>query len=74
VLQMATLDPAIFLRREGTMGTVEPGRGADLVLLDGDPTASIANLHKVTGVVRAGRYLDRADLDEVEKRAKASLN
>ncbi len=73
VLQMTTLDPAIFLHREATMGVVEPGHDADLVLLDADPTASVANLHRVAGVVRAGRYLDRRALDAIEARAAAAL-
>ena len=73
VLQMTTLDPARFLRREKTMGTVERGRNADLVLLDADPTKDVANLHRVSAVVRAGRYLSRVDLDAIESRARASL-
>lgn len=73
ILQMTTLDPARFLRRDGRMGTVESGKAADLVLLDGDPTADVANLHKIAGVVRDGRYLDRAALDAIEARAAAAL-
>lgn len=73
ILQMATLDPAIFLHREAKAGTVEVGKSADLVLLDADPTASAANLHRIRGVVRAGRYLDRAMLDRIEARAAAAL-
>jgi imidazolonepropionase-like amidohydrolase len=73
VLQMTTLDPARFLKREATMGTVEPGRNADLVILDADPTRTVANLHRVSAVVRDGRYLTRADLDAIESRARAAL-
>ncbi|HEY0747091.1 MAG TPA: amidohydrolase family protein [Steroidobacteraceae bacterium] len=73
VLQMTTVDPARFLQRETTMGTVERGKNADLVLLDADPTKAIANLHRVSAVVRAGRYLSRADLDALETRAQDSL-
>jgi hypothetical protein len=73
VLQMTTLDPARFLQREAIMGTVERGRNADLVLLEADPTKDVANLHRVSAVVRAGRYLNRADLDAIESRARDSL-
>lgn len=73
VLQMTTIGPAIFLHREATMGTVEPGRSADLVLLKGDPVGSVANLHRIAAVVRAGRLLDRTDLDAIEHRVAASL-
>src|SRR5262249_33495643 len=41
-LQAATRDPARFLGRED-LGTVDPGKLADLVLLDGDPLADIHN-------------------------------
>lgn len=73
VLQMTTVDPARFLHRETTMGTVETGKNADLVLLQDDPTQAVANLHGVVAVVRAGRFHDRADLDAVRGRAEASL-
>ena len=74
ILQMTTIDPARFLGREAGMGTVEAGRAADLVLLDGDPTVDVANLHKVAGVVRAGRYLDHEALDGIAARAAATLS
>ena len=70
---MTTRDAAVFLHREATMGTIAAGRNADLVLLDDDPTVSVANLHRVAGVVRAGRYLDRAELEAIEARAAAAL-
>ena len=73
VLQMTTLDAARFLHRENTMGTVEPGRAADLVLLTSNPLASVANLHRVSGVVRGGRWLDTAAFDALRERAAASL-
>ena len=73
ILRMTTLDPATFLDREATMGTVEAGKAADLVLLDGDPLASVANMHRVAAVVRAGRYLDRATLDTMAAQARQRL-
>jgi hypothetical protein len=56
VLQMVTSDAAEFLGRESTLGTVEEGKQADLVLLDANPIENVAALHAITGVVRAGRY------------------
>jgi imidazolonepropionase-like amidohydrolase len=56
ILQMATVNAAEFLGRTDTMGTVEVGKDADIVLLSGDPTENLANLHDIAGVVRAGRY------------------
>jgi imidazolonepropionase-like amidohydrolase len=56
ILQMATINAAEFLGRTDTMGTVDAGRDADIVLLSGDPTERVAHLHDIAGVVRAGRY------------------
>jgi len=70
VLQMTTLNPAEFLGRTGTMGSIEVGKNADIVLLDGNPVESVQNLHNVYGVVRAGFYYSRADLDALKARAK----
>lgn len=63
ILQMATINPAEYLGRRDTMGTVEPGRNADLVLLDADPLERVDNLHRIAGVVRAGFYSSRRELD-----------
>ena len=71
-LQAATLNPARFLGKEKEMGQVEVGRQADLVLLDGDPTRDIANLNKIAGVVAAGRYYSRRELDEMLAQAEAA--
>ena len=64
-LQTATLNPARFLGRTADLGTVEQGKLADLVLLDADPLADIANTQKIRGVILAGRYFDRAALDRM---------
>ncbi len=62
-LQTATILPARFLDRTNDFGTVEKGRMADLVLLDADPTADIANTRKIAAVVANGRAYSRGDLD-----------
>jgi imidazolonepropionase-like amidohydrolase len=69
-LRTATLNPAKFLGREATLGTVEPGKEADLVLLDADPLADIANTTKIRAVVSRGLLLDRAALDGMLKAAE----
>jgi imidazolonepropionase-like amidohydrolase len=62
-LRAATLTPARVLGRADSLGTVEPGRLADLVLLDADPLADIRNTRRIHAVVADGRLLDRAALD-----------
>lgn len=67
VLQMTTVEAGRFLGRDD-LGVVEAGSPADLVLLEGDPTVDVGNLHRVTAVVRAGRHLGRTDLDGIQER------
>ena len=62
-LRAATLNPARYLELQDSLGTVEPGKAADLVLLDADPLADIRNTRRIRAVVRAGKLLDRAALD-----------
>ncbi len=66
VLQAATLNGARFLNREATMGTVEVNKNADLVLLDANPIADVANLSKIAGVVNAGKFFAKSDLDAMK--------
>ena len=44
-------------------GTVEAGRRADVVLLDANPLQDIANTSKIAGVMIAGRWLPKSELD-----------
>jgi len=64
-LQTATLNPAKLLHATDSLGTVAPGKLADLVLLDADPLQDIANTTAIRGVVANGRYFDRAALDQL---------
>ena len=64
-LQTATLNPAKFLHATDSLGTVAPGKLADLVLLDADPMVDIANITLIRAVVANGRYYNRATLDQL---------
>jgi hypothetical protein len=64
-LQAATLNPSMYLGRTKDFGTVEVGRLADLVILEANPLSDIRNTERIAGVVTAGRYLDRQELDHL---------
>jgi imidazolonepropionase-like amidohydrolase len=64
-LQAATRSPAEFLGRFATEGTVQVGKKANLVLLDGDPLADIANTRRVAAVVVAGRLISGPELQTI---------
>jgi imidazolonepropionase-like amidohydrolase len=61
-LQAATREPAAWLGALDSLGTVQPGRVADLVLLDADPLADIRNTRRIRVVIADGRLVDRAAL------------
>jgi imidazolonepropionase-like amidohydrolase len=54
VLQMATLGAARVMKRDADLGSIAPGRLADLILVDGDPAARISDIRRVTTVVKDG--------------------
>ncbi len=71
-LRDATFGAVTFLGREHDFGTVEVGKTADLVLLEGSPLDNIANTQRINAVVRAGNYLDRSALDQMLTQARAA--
>jgi imidazolonepropionase-like amidohydrolase len=77
-LQAATINAARALQWDDRIGTVEEGKLADIVLLDGNPLEEITNTRKISAVVVNGRYLDRQMLDallmETEPGAEAPVN
>jgi imidazolonepropionase-like amidohydrolase len=64
-LRAATLDPARYLGATDSLGSIEPGKRADLVLLDANPLEDIRNTTKIAAVVAAGRLYDRAALQKL---------
>src|SRR5438876_136052 len=64
-LQAATRDAARCLGSAHVGGTVEPGKFADLVVLDGDPLAAIGNTRRIHAVICRGRYLGPEDRDRI---------
>jgi len=71
-LETATTNPALFLGLSKTWGRVEPGYTANLVLLTADPLADISNTDKIDAVILNGKFLDRAQLDQMLRDARES--
>ncbi len=65
VLEGATRLACQWLGVDGDRGTVEPGKSADLLLLDADPLENVSNTRKIAAVIVRGRYLPRAELDRM---------
>ncbi len=62
-LRTATRNPAEFFGISDRTGTIEKGKWADLILLEADPIADIANTKKIRAVIANGRLFTRTDLD-----------
>lgn len=58
VIQAATRLPATFIRKDKDLGTVEPGKLADIIVLDADPLQDIKNIRRINTVMKEGRVLD----------------
>jgi imidazolonepropionase-like amidohydrolase len=63
-LRAGTIESARSLGYDKDVGSLEPGKLADLVVLDADPTADIRNSDKVSKVMINGRLYDAATLNE----------
>ncbi len=63
-LVSGTVNPAKFFGMEGEFGQITAGAAADLILLDANPLEEITNLQQMSGVMVAGRWLSKGDIDE----------
>jgi dihydroorotase-like cyclic amidohydrolase len=69
-LAAATRNPALFWGASESLGSVKPGRRADLVVLDANPLEDIRHTQKINAVVLNGQYLNRRALDGLLAQAR----
>jgi hypothetical protein len=62
-LKLATVNPARYMGRENELGAIEPGKLADMVLLEKNPLDDISNTQTIDTVIANGRVFRREDLD-----------
>jgi len=64
-LQTATVNPAKFLGTTDSLGTIEKGKIADMVLLDANPLLDINNTQQIRAVFLNGKYLSKKTLESM---------
>jgi imidazolonepropionase-like amidohydrolase len=63
-LRIASWNGALFLGQQERIGSIAPGKDADLVVVKGDPSKNIADIEKVEIVFKDGVGYDPAKLVE----------
>jgi imidazolonepropionase-like amidohydrolase len=66
-LQTATRNPAEFLGKLDSLGAIEEGKIADLVLLEANPFEDIRNTRKIYAVILGGKMIQKSSLSEIGK-------
>lgn len=61
-ISAATRNPAILMNQEGVWGTLTAGAVADILIVDGDPSAKISDTRRIDMVIQGGRTVDRESL------------
>jgi imidazolonepropionase-like amidohydrolase len=64
VLRMATLTSATVMGVEKNRGVIAPGKIADMILVDGDPTQNIHDIRNVSSVIKNGKVYDPAEIEK----------
>ncbi|MEW6735817.1 MAG: amidohydrolase family protein [Acidobacteriota bacterium] len=75
ILESGTRNPALYFNELNEVGTVEVGKRADLILVDGNPLQNVTNVFKRSGVMLRGRWLSASEinktLDEIATTVKS---
>jgi imidazolonepropionase-like amidohydrolase len=62
VLRMATLGAARVMKRDSELGSIAPGKLADLIVVDGNPVKRIGDIRRVSLVIKDGSVYEPAAL------------
>ena len=72
-LRAATLSGAWYIGMDRDLGSIEPGKLADLIVLDADPLADIRNSEQVHYTMVNGRIFDARTMNEVGNHPRQRL-
>jgi imidazolonepropionase-like amidohydrolase len=63
-LRAGTINVARYFRTEARTGTLQQGKEASAILVDGNPLDDVANAWKISGVLVRGTWLPKAEIDQ----------
>ncbi|MGO3300490.1 MAG: amidohydrolase family protein, partial [Pseudoalteromonas sp.] len=72
-IRAATLDPAKYIGLDKNIGSLEVGKLADLIVIDGNPLINIRATDKVDYTMINGRLFDAATMNEVGKKQREKM-
>lgn len=64
-IQTATIIPARVMSMDKSTGSIEEGKRADLIIVDGDPLKNIRDIRNVTTVIKGGHIYDPGTLHKL---------
>jgi len=73
VLKMTTANAALAMNKDTEFGTVEIGKGADLLLLNSNPLDNLDNLQDKDGLMIRGIWLSREEINKIEDKMKIAF-
>jgi cytosine/adenosine deaminase-related metal-dependent hydrolase len=74
-LRTGTVNAALALHEIDSLGTIDTGKRADLLLLDASPLTDVRNVNRRVGVLLRGRWLPESELQlRLESVARAVTN
>lgn len=74
ILQAATINGAKYFRKEKTIGSIDIGKQADLVLLSANPVTDIKNTQAVDTVFKGSQVYEKSALDKMKADVKELAN
>jgi hypothetical protein len=64
ILRMATWTSALVMGANKDSGVIAPGKLADMILVDGDPTKNIRDINNITTVIKGGKVFEPAAIEK----------